>query len=118
MTLGALITGRIGTLAAGKVYCMQAPAGSVAPYVIWRPVSSTPITTQDSYRDLVTALVQVDCYTTGATTSDALRTLGITAMCAGHDDTSCVDDGRMQYEDAITPPLFNAQADFEITYAP
>jgi hypothetical protein len=118
MTLGALITARIGTLAGGKVYCVQAPAGSVAPYIIWHPVSSAPITTQDSFRDIVTALVQVDCYTTGASASDALRTLAISGMCSGHSDTTCADDGRMQYEDAITPPLFNAQADFEITYAP
>jgi hypothetical protein len=118
MTLGALITARIGTLASSKVYCLQAPAGSVAPYIIWRPISSVPITTHDTYRSIVTALVQVDHYSTTAAASDSLRTLTIAAMCSGHDDTFCTDDGRMQLEDAVTPNLYNAQADFEITHAP
>lgn len=119
MTLGALITARIGTLASSKVYCLQAPAGTAAPYVVWRPIASTPMTNHDAtFRELATALVQVDYYATSAAAADAGRTTAISAMLTGQSDTVCTDDGRMQYEDAITPALYNAQADFEITYAP
>jgi hypothetical protein len=118
MTLGALITSRIGTLTGSRVYCSQSPAGAVAPYMVWNPISDVPNTTQEDYRGISTALVQVNAYALTAAAADALRTLAIDAMCSAYSDTTLTDGGRMQFEDAITPPLFNAQADFEITYAP
>jgi len=118
MTLGALVDARIGALAGGRVFCAQAVEMPATPYIVWLPISDVPNTTHDAYRDQSTALVQVNVYAATAAEADEVRTEVVDAMCDGHDDAQAIDVGRMTFEDAISPNLFNAQADIEITYAP
>ena len=52
MSLGAIVTARIGTLAGGRVYCMAGPQGVALPYIFWTPIASVPQVTQQDYAGL------------------------------------------------------------------
>jgi hypothetical protein len=115
MSLGAIVTARIGTLAGGRVYCMAGPQGVALPYIFWTPIASVPQVTQQDYAGLTESAIQVDCCAATAADADALRTQVLAAMCDGHDDTNPDDAGRMLYEDAAEPAaIYDAQADFTI----
>jgi hypothetical protein len=115
MSLGSIVTARIGALAGGRVYCLAAPQGVALPYIVWTPIASVPQTTQQDYAGLTESSIQVDCVDTTAAGSDALRSLAIAAMCAGHDDTNPDDVGRMLYDESVEPaPIYDAQADFTL----
>ena len=118
MTLGELVKGRIGALASGRVYCASAGEKPALPYIVWYPISDVPLVTHTEYNELAVALVQVDSFASTAAAADALRKEVELAMCSENVDTYPTDMGRVQAEESVTPRIFNAQADFNITYEP
>jgi hypothetical protein len=79
MSLDVDIDAALSGLAGGKSYCEEAPAGVVAPYIVWAQVVETPENTLDGPSARNTRL-QVDIFAKTRTECDALLVQVIDAL--------------------------------------
>jgi hypothetical protein len=109
------ITTRIGSLAGGRVFAVDVPQGTARPYIVWQEITGVPVSSHGEATTSVDGIFQVSCLSETFSEAKSLRSSVIAAMEAfGSGIPTALIDVRMLREDAPTPPLFNAQADFSM----
>lgn len=102
----------VTALAGPRVYAVEAPQSTTAPFVVWQRITSSVERTHDG-NDSQDILVQVSCYATTFAATCALRDAVRTAMDAG-DAT-----GRTLFRDTRDSKeqernLFRSDIDFDV----
>jgi len=73
----------VTALAGARIYALQAPPQTPAPYIIWQVVDGAPEPTHDDGAGLVTATVQVNCFALGYDEAADLAAAALAALLAG-----------------------------------